>query len=90
MLMQSALPLKTLENASEFIARHIGIDDEAEAHMLSVIGAASRRALIEAIVPRSIARSAGMVLPEPISEAAALAEMKAIASKNKEIGRAHV
>jgi glycine dehydrogenase len=83
MLMQSALPLKTLENASEFIARHIGIDDEAEAHMLSVIGAASRRALIEAIVPRSIARSAGMVLPEPITEAAALAEMKAIASKNK-------
>jgi glycine dehydrogenase len=83
MLMQSALPLKTLENDSEFIARHIGIDDEAEAHMLSVIGAASRRALIEAIVPRSIARSAGMVLPEPITEAAALAEMKAVASKNK-------
>ena len=83
MLMQSALPLKTLENASEFIARHIGIDDEAEKHMLSVIGAASRRALIEAIVPRSIARSAGMVLPAPITEAAALAEMKAIASKNK-------
>ncbi len=81
--MQSALPLKTLENDSEFIARHIGIDDEAEAHMLSIIGAASRRALIEAIVPRSIARSAGMVLPEPITEAAALAEMKAVASQNK-------
>ncbi len=83
MLMQSALALKTLENDSEFIARHIGIDDEAEAHMLSIIGAASRRTLIEAIVPRSIARSAGMVLPVPITEAAALAEMKAIASKNK-------
>ncbi len=83
MLMQSAPPLNDLENASEFIARHIGVDDEAEKHMLSVVGAASRRALIEAIVPRSIARSAGMVLPEPITEAAALAEMKAIASKNK-------
>ena len=89
MLMQSALPLKTLENDSEFIARHIGIDDEAEAHMLSVIGAASRRTLIEAIVPRSIARSAGMVLPEPITEAAALAEMKAIASKNK-VFKSHI
>ena len=89
MLMQSALPLKTLENDSEFIARHIGIDDEAEAHMLSIIGAASRRALIEAIVPRSIARSAGMVLPEPITEAAALAEMKAIASKNK-VFKSHI
>jgi glycine dehydrogenase len=83
MLMQAAPPLRELENASEFIARHIGIDDEAEKHMLSVVGAASRRALIEAIVPRSIARSAGMVLPEPITEAAALAEMKALASKNK-------
>ncbi len=83
MLMQSAPPLNDLENSSEFIARHIGIDDAAEKHMLSIIGAASRRALIEAIVPRSIARSAGMVLPEPITEAAALAEMKAIASKNK-------
>ncbi len=83
MLMQSALPLIDLENNSEFIARHIGIDEAAEQHMLSVVGAASRRALIEAIVPRSIARSAGMVLPEPITEAAALAEMKAIASQNK-------
>jgi glycine dehydrogenase len=83
MLMQAAPPLNDLENPSEFIARHIGIDDEAEAHMLSVVGAASRRALIEAIVPRSIARSAGMVLPAPVTEAAALAEMKAIASKNK-------
>jgi glycine dehydrogenase len=83
MLMQSAPPLSELENAIEFIARHIGIDGAAEQHMLSVIGAASRRALIEAIVPRSIARNAGMVLPEPITEAAALAEMKAIASKNQ-------
>jgi glycine dehydrogenase len=83
MLMQSAPPLNDLENASEFIARHIGIDDEAQAHMLSVVGAASRRALIEAVVPRSIARSVGMVLPEPVTEAAALAEMKAIASQNK-------
>jgi glycine dehydrogenase len=83
MLMQAAPPLSELENASEFIARHIGIDEAAEQHMLSVVGATSRRALIEAIVPRSIARSAGMVLPEPITEAAALAEMKAMASKNK-------
>jgi glycine dehydrogenase len=83
MLMQAAPPLNDLENASEFIARHIGIDEAAEKHMLSVVGAASRRALIEAIVPRSIARSAGMVLPAPVTEAAALAEMKAMASKNK-------
>ena len=89
MLMQSAPPLSDLENAREFLARHIGIDDAAEQHMLSVVGAASRRALIEAIVPRSIARSTAMVLPEPITEAAALAEMKAIASQNK-VFKSHI
>ena len=47
MLMQSAKPLAELENPSEFIARHIGIDDAAQTHMLSVLGAASRRALME-------------------------------------------
>jgi glycine dehydrogenase len=82
MLMPAHTPLAELENATEFTARHIGIDAEGERHMLSVIGAASRRALIEAVVPRSIARSAPMALPEPLGEAQALAELKAIAAKN--------
>jgi glycine dehydrogenase len=83
MLMPSAKPLDELENPSEFIARHIGISEADEAHMLSVIGEASRRALIDGIVPRAIARSAGMKLPAVASEAAALAELKTIASKNQ-------
>ncbi len=81
--MPSAKPLNELENPSEFIARHIGISDADETHMLSVIGEASRRSLIDSIVPRAIARSAGMKLPPVASEAAALAELKTIASKNK-------
>ncbi len=83
MLMPSVKPLGELENASEFIARHIGISDADETLMLSVIGEASRRALIDSIVPRSIARSAGMDLPPATTEAAALAELKAIAAKNQ-------
>ena len=83
MLMQSAKPLVELENTSEFIARHIGIDDAAEAHMLSVLGAASRRALIDAIIPSSIARSSVMAIPAPVTEAEALKQLKAIASKNR-------
>ena len=59
-----AMPtLEALENASEFQPRHIGIDTQDEAHMLSVIGEASRRALIDSIVPRSIARARAMNLP---------------------------
>ena len=83
MLMQSAKSLAELENTSEFIARHIGIDDTAEAHMLSVLGAASRRALMEAIIPPSIARSSVMAIPASVTEAEALKQLKAIASKNK-------
>ena len=83
MLMPTALPLAQLENAEEFVARHIGIDEADEQHMLSVIGAASRRALIEAIVPQAIKRSQGMALPQPLTEAQALAELKHIAQQNK-------
>ena len=83
MLMSALKPLAELENASEFVARHVGIDDAAEATMLSAIGASSRRALIEAIVPASIARAAAMRLPAPLGEAAALAELRGIAAKNK-------
>ena len=78
-----ARPLGELENPSEFVARHIGVEEEDERRMLSVIGMASRQALIEAIVPRAIARPEPMVLPAPLSEAQALADLKRIAAKNK-------
>ncbi len=83
MLMSAHRPLGDLENPSEFIARHIGIGPADEQHMLSVIGEASRRALIEGIVPRSIARSQAMQLPAPVTEAAALDELRRLAQKNK-------
>ena len=79
----SFAPLSTLENAAEFLPRHIGINAADEAHMLSVVGAASRRALMEAIVPASIARRRAMDLPPPVTEAAALAELKALAGQNQ-------
>ncbi|MEJ2804475.1 aminomethyl-transferring glycine dehydrogenase [Comamonadaceae bacterium PP-2] len=78
-----ALPLGALENASEFIARHIGIDTDDERRMLTAVGSASRRALIEGIVPADIQREQAMVLPPAVTEAAALAELRAIASRNK-------
>jgi glycine dehydrogenase len=83
MLMSAARPLAELENASEFAARHIGPDAADETKMLSVVGAASRRALIDAVVPRSILRPQPMNLPAPATEAQALGELAAIAAKNK-------
>jgi glycine dehydrogenase len=87
MLMPSAAPLSQLEHEHEFIARHIGISEADEKHMLSVIGQASRRALIDSIVPASIARSQAMKLPAPVTEAGALAELKAMAQQNKILKR---
>jgi glycine dehydrogenase len=75
--------LTELENTSEFIARHIGISPADEAVMLKAVQATSRDALINTIVPASIARTHAMDIPAPISEAAALAELKAMAAKNK-------
>ncbi len=75
--------LQSLENASEFIARHIGIDAADEQLMLKAVGSTSRAELIAGIVPASIARKSTMAIPAAIAEAAALAELKAVAAKNK-------
>ena len=80
----SAPTLAQLENASEFIARHIGISPEDEALMLQAIGEKSRKELIASIVPRSIARTSKMDIPAAITEAAALAELKVLAGKNRQ------
>ena len=86
MLMSAQKTLAELENAEgEFRARHIAPRDADERRMLEAIGgsALTRRALIDAIVPRSIARTRPMALPAPLTEAEALAELKAIAAQNR-------
>jgi glycine dehydrogenase len=75
--------LLELENAAEFQARHIGPAGSEQVHMLSVIGVASRQALIDGVMPASIKRGNPMALPAPLTEAQALAELKAIAQQNK-------
>jgi glycine dehydrogenase len=83
MLQPATNALAVLEDAAAFRARHIGPDAADEAHMLSVIGAASRRALIEAVMPRSIARERAMQLPAPVTETQALDELRAVATRNR-------
>jgi glycine dehydrogenase len=81
---QPALPsLAELENDAEFRARHLGPDAHDEQRMLAAIGVHSRSALIDALVPADILRAAPMDLPAPATEAAALAELKAIAGRNR-------
>lgn len=81
--MSQAPSLASLQNPGEFIARHIGLTPADEQKMLGVIGQPSRQALMDAIVPPAIVRSAPMALPPAASEADALAELKGIAAKNR-------
>ena len=72
-----------LDPQGEFVARHIGPSAQDEARMLAAVGEPSCQALMDAIVPRSIARADAMALPPAASEAEALAELKAIAGQNR-------
>jgi glycine dehydrogenase len=78
--------LTQLEARDSFIPRHIGPSEAEEAAMLATLGYPSRAALIDAVVPANIRRKDKLDLGqffEPLPEQAALAKLKAIASKNK-------
>ena len=85
MTMPHVPALHALEDRDEFVARHIGISADDEALMLSVVGAASRQALIAEIVPPGIARRQPMQLPPAVTEAQALAELSALAARNQQL-----
>jgi glycine dehydrogenase len=77
------MKLTELENASEFHARHIGPGPDDLTAMLKVVGSNSLDELMRKIIPAGIHKKDLLNLPEPLSEAQALAEMKRIAGKNK-------
>ncbi|MBA5637549.1 aminomethyl-transferring glycine dehydrogenase [Duganella sp. LX20W] len=78
--------LSQLEARDAFQARHIGPDAADQQAMLSVLGYASRAALIDALVPANIRNKGALPLGQysaPMPEQEALGKLKAIASKNK-------
>ena len=75
--------LADLEAAQPFVARHIGPGDDDTAKMLAVVGMASLDELVERAVPAGI-RSAGLLdLPAAASETEVLAELRALAQRNR-------
>ena len=76
-------PLEELEDRSAFARRHIGPDDAGQAAMLEALGFASRAALIDAVVPKSIRRKGAMGLAAPRTEGEALQALRQIAEKNQ-------
>ncbi len=75
--------LSQLEHSEAFIDRHIGPTPEQQKQMLEAVGATSLDALIAQIVPADIQLPQPPQTGEAASEFAALAELKAIAGRNK-------
>ena len=75
--------LGQLENRDAFIERHIGPDALQQQEMLKTVGADSLNALIGQIVPQDIQLATPPQVGEATTEFAALAELKAIAGRNK-------
>lgn len=75
--------LSQLENSGAFIERHIGPDAAQQREMLNAVGAESLNALIGQIVPKDIQLATPPQVGEAATEYAALAELKAIAGRNK-------
>lgn len=71
-----------LDTQNEFIARHIGPRDADTAAMLELLGYDSVDALTNAVIPESIKGTSILGEQPGLSEADALAKIKAIAAKN--------
>ncbi|MCP1439769.1 glycine dehydrogenase [Erwinia persicina] len=74
--------LSQLEHTGAFIERHIGPSPAQQEAMLNAVGAASLSELITAIVPADIQLPGAPAVGDPLTEHQALAELKAIASRN--------
>ena len=66
-----------------FVARHVGPDVDAIATMLDTVGAPSLDAMIDRAVPAAIRTEGPLDLPEPVSEAAVIEELRALAAMNQ-------
>ena len=82
-MSNSSFSLTQLEQKNAFVRRHIGPGEQEMQSMLDAIGATSIDDLISQTVPADIALPKPIETGEGATEVQALAELKAVASKNK-------
>jgi len=75
--------LDALEDHAEFARRHIGPSAADIAAMLAAVGAASLDELTAQTVPAAIRETFRAALPDPANEAEAIAELRALAARNR-------
>ncbi|WP_102128279.1 aminomethyl-transferring glycine dehydrogenase [Deinococcus planocerae] len=76
-------PLTDLLQTDDFTSRHIGPTEAEQAEMLAELGVSSLDELTETTLPESIRFTGELKVGGPVTEAQALADLKAVASKNK-------
>jgi glycine dehydrogenase len=74
--------LAELEENDSFVRRHIGPSEISLAAMLHAIGAATLDDVAGKTIPAAIRSNDALNLPPPIDEAAAIAELRALAAQN--------
>src|SRR5688572_2626689 len=77
------MPHGPLDPLDTFPRRHIGPSEAERKEMLEVLGFASLDALADATVPASIRSKKPLALPDGVGESEALAQLRAIASRNR-------
>ncbi|MEJ2858104.1 MULTISPECIES: aminomethyl-transferring glycine dehydrogenase [unclassified Saccharothrix] len=83
-MTQDRIPLAALEHGTPFADRHVGPRPAELARILDVIGVGSLEELAQRAVPESIReRELVLDLPAPATETEALAELRALAARNK-------
>jgi glycine dehydrogenase len=74
--------LAELEDNAGFVRRHIGPSESERAAMLHAIGAVTLEDVAARTVPAAIRSNAALDLPPAVDEAAAIAELRALAARN--------
>lgn len=76
-------PLTDLLQTDDFTRRHLGPTEAEQAEMLAELGVSSLDELTATTLPESIRFAGELKVEGPVSEAQALADLRAIAAKNK-------
>ncbi|MEU4442845.1 aminomethyl-transferring glycine dehydrogenase [Actinosynnema sp. NPDC050801] len=83
-MTQDRIPLAALEHGTPFADRHVGPRPAELARILDVIGVGSLEELAQHAVPESIReRDLVLDLPAPATETESLAELRALAARNR-------
>jgi glycine dehydrogenase len=82
LMLQKKRTLADLENAAEFMARHIGPNGDDQQAMLAALGCSNLAELTGQVVPEAIAMTEALDIVDGCTEAQALAELRQMAERN--------